>query len=172
RAWSSDVCSSDRQRVAVARALLTRPDVIFADEPTGNLDSHAGAEVLSLLGRATTLYGQTIIMVTHDPMAASHAHRVVLLKDGRATGEVRPPTRDRGHTALSDVSALCSLALWQIRIHWARFLAIGLGIALAAGFVATTLIINSSLQNSLESAVGRSFSRSEERRVGKEGRTR
>src|SRR5699024_8534284 len=80
------------QRVAVARALLTRPDVIFADEPTGNLDSHAGAEVLSLLGRATTLYGQTIIMVTHDPMAASHARRVVLLKHGQATGEVRQPT--------------------------------------------------------------------------------
>src|SRR5699024_4882369 len=89
------------------------PDVIFADEPTGNLDSHAGAEVLSLLGRATTLYGQTIIMVTHDPMAASHAHRVVLLKDGRATGEVRQPTRDSVVTALSELSALCSLSLWR-----------------------------------------------------------
>ncbi|MGC3021525.1 MULTISPECIES: ABC transporter ATP-binding protein [unclassified Brevibacterium] len=101
-----ELSGGQQQRVAVARALLTRPDVIFADEPTGNLDSHAGAEVLSLLGRATTLYGQTIIMVTHDPVAASHADRVVLLKDGRATGEVRQPTRESVVTALSELSTL------------------------------------------------------------------
>ncbi|WP_210605296.1 ABC transporter ATP-binding protein [Brevibacterium oceani] len=101
-----ELSGGQQQRVAVARALLTRPDVIFADEPTGNLDSHAGAEVLSLLGRATSLYGQTIIMVTHDPMAASHAHRVVLLKDGHATGEVREPTRERVVSALSELSSL------------------------------------------------------------------
>ena len=101
-----ELSGGQQQRVAVARALLTRPDVIFADEPTGNLDSHAGAEVLSLLGRATTLYGQTIIMVTHDPVAASHAGRVVLLKDGRATGEVRQPTRESVVTALSELSSL------------------------------------------------------------------
>ncbi|WP_209374377.1 ABC transporter ATP-binding protein [Brevibacterium renqingii] len=101
-----ELSGGQQQRVAVARALLTRPDVIFADEPTGNLDSHAGAEVLSLLGRATSLYGQTIIMVTHDPVAASHAHRVVLLKDGRATGEVRQPTRESVVTALSELSSL------------------------------------------------------------------
>ena len=101
-----ELSGGQQQRVAVARALLTRPDVIFADEPTGNLDSHAGVEVLSLLGRATTLYGQTIIMVTHDPVAASHAGRVVLLKDGRATGEVRQPTRESVVTALSELSSL------------------------------------------------------------------
>ena len=101
-----ELSGGQQQRVAVARALLTRPDVIFADEPTGNLDSHDGAEVLSLLGRATTLYGQTIIMVTHDPVAASHAGRVVLLKDGRATGEVRQPTRESVVTALSELSSL------------------------------------------------------------------
>ena len=101
-----ELSGGQQQRVAVARALLTRPDVIFADEPTGNLDPPAGAEVLSLLGRATTLYGQTIIMVTHDPVAASHAGRVVLLKDGRATGEVRQPTRESVVTALSELSSL------------------------------------------------------------------
>ncbi|MGO2037053.1 MAG: ABC transporter ATP-binding protein [Brevibacterium sp.] len=101
-----ELSGGQQQRVAVARALLTRPDVIFADEPTGNLDSHAGAEVLDLLGSATTLYGQTIIMVTHDPVAASHADRVVLLKDGRAGGEVRRPTRETVVTALSELSDL------------------------------------------------------------------
>lgn len=99
-----ELSGGQQQRVAVARALLTRPDVIYADEPTGNLDSHSGTEVLSLLHGATTRYGQSIIMVTHDPMAASHADRVVLLKDGRAGGEVRQPTRESVVSALSELS--------------------------------------------------------------------
>lgn len=101
-----ELSGGQQQRVAVARALLTRPDVIFADEPTGNLDSQSGAEVLSLLHGATTRYGQTIILVTHDPVAASHADRVVLLKDGREGGEVRQPTRDSVVSALSELSSL------------------------------------------------------------------
>jgi putative ABC transport system ATP-binding protein len=81
--------------VAVARALASRPAIIFADEPTGNLDSHAGNEVLSLLRGAVTEMGQTVVMVTHDPGAAAHADRVVFLADGRVTEDVTAPTADR-----------------------------------------------------------------------------
>lgn len=101
-----ELSGGQQQRVAVARALLTRPDVIFADEPTGNLDSQAGAEVLALLHGATTRYGQTIILVTHDPVTASHADRVVMLKDGRAGGEVLQPTRESVVAALGELSDL------------------------------------------------------------------
>ncbi|VXC02167.1 Putative ABC transport system ATP-binding protein [Citricoccus sp. K5] len=83
-----------QQRVAVARALLTRPDVVFGDEPTGNLDSATGAEVLSLLRRSSREMGQTVIMVTHDPKAAAYADRVVLLADGQLAGEITDPTPD------------------------------------------------------------------------------
>ncbi len=81
-----------QQRVACARAMVTKPAVIFADEPTGNLDSHAGAEVLGFLRDSVTQFGQTIVMVTHDPNAASHADRVVFLGDGRVVAELPKPT--------------------------------------------------------------------------------
>src|ERR1700691_5373699 len=80
-----------QQRVACARALITRPEVVFADEPTGNLDSRSGAEVLPLLRRSVRELGQTVIMVTHDPVAASYADRVVFLADGRVRGELLDP---------------------------------------------------------------------------------
>ena len=82
------------QRVAVARALVARPAVIFADEPTGNLDSASGAEVLTLLRTAVDEYGQTIVMVTHDPNAASVADRVIFLVDGKIVRELSRPTTD------------------------------------------------------------------------------
>jgi len=81
-----------QQRVACARALITRPDVIFADEPTGNLDSSSSAEVLDFLRSSVRELRQTVIMVTHDPVAASYADRVVFLADGRLSGELRQPT--------------------------------------------------------------------------------
>jgi len=87
-----ELSGGQQQRVAVARALLPRPDVVFADEPTGNLDSHAGAEVLDLLRSSARETGQTVVMVTHDPVAAAYADRVVLLADGRLAGEVHEPT--------------------------------------------------------------------------------
>jgi putative ABC transport system ATP-binding protein len=90
----SELSGGQQQRVAVARALLSRPDVIFADEPTGNLDSRAGGEVLELLRRAVTDLGQTVVMVTHDPGAAAIADRVVFLADGRISGELQAPTVD------------------------------------------------------------------------------
>jgi putative ABC transport system ATP-binding protein len=90
----NELSGGQQQRVAVARALASRPSIVFADEPTGNLDSHAGAEVLSLLRRSVVEFGQTVVMVTHDPVAAAYTDRVVFLADGRVVDEVRDPTRE------------------------------------------------------------------------------
>ena len=90
----SELSGGQQQRVAVARALAGRPEVVFADEPTGNLDSRSSAEVLRFLRRAVDDFGQTIIMVTHDPAAAAFADRVVFLVDGRVVDELAAPTRD------------------------------------------------------------------------------
>jgi len=78
--------------VAVARALTSRPDIVFADEPSGNLDSKSGAQLLEFLRRAVDELGQTIIMVTHDPIAAGYADRAIFLSDGRAVDEIQNPT--------------------------------------------------------------------------------
>ena len=91
----SELSGGQQQRVAVARALASRPQIIFADEPTGNLDSHAGAEVLSFVRQAVDEMGQTIVMVTHDPTAAGYADRVVFLADGRVVDEMLEPTAER-----------------------------------------------------------------------------
>ncbi len=91
----SELSGGQQQRVAVARALVGRPDVVFADEPTGNLDSRSGAEVLSFLRRSVDETAQTIVMVTHDPVAASYADRVVFLADGHVVGELLDPTAER-----------------------------------------------------------------------------
>ena len=88
----AELSGGQQQRVAIARALAGRPEIIFADEPTGNLDSRAGAEVLDLLRRCVREFGQTIVMVTHDPVAASYADRVVFLADGQIAGELDRPT--------------------------------------------------------------------------------
>ena len=81
----AELSGGQQQRVAVARALASRPDIVFADEPTGNLDSRSGAEVLGLLRRSVREFGQTVVMVTHDPVAASYADRVVFLADGQSS---------------------------------------------------------------------------------------
>ncbi|MEU4578047.1 ABC transporter ATP-binding protein [Nonomuraea sp. ATR24] len=88
----NELSGGQQQRVAVARALISKPQVIFADEPTGNLDSRSGAEVLSFLRTSVRELGQTIVMVTHDPMAASYADRVVFLRDGSLVTEITSPT--------------------------------------------------------------------------------
>jgi len=88
----SEMSGGQQQKVAVARALLSRPAVIFADEPTGNLDSRSGAEVLQLLRQAVDDLGQTVVMVTHDANAAAVADRVVFLRDGRVAFEIDHPT--------------------------------------------------------------------------------
>lgn len=84
-----------QQRVAVARALVARPAIIFGDEPTGNLDSRAGAEVLGFLRDSVRELGQTVVMVTRDPVAIGYADRVVFLSDGRLVDEMTQPTADR-----------------------------------------------------------------------------
>jgi putative ABC transport system ATP-binding protein len=91
----SELSGGQQQRVAVARALASRPEIIFADEPTGNLDSRSGAEILGFMRRAVTELGQTIVMVTHDPVAAGYAGRVLFLADGSIVDEMSDPTPDR-----------------------------------------------------------------------------
>jgi putative ABC transport system ATP-binding protein len=88
----SQLSGGQQQRVAVARALVTEPTVLFADEPTGNLDSKSGAEVLELLREAVETYGQTTVMVTHDPRAAARADRVLFLADGRIVADIEAPS--------------------------------------------------------------------------------
>jgi putative ABC transport system ATP-binding protein len=90
----SELSGGQQQRVAVARALASRPEVVFADEPTGNLDSRSGAEVLMFLQRSVRDMGQTIVIVTHDPAAAAYADRVIFLADGRIVDEMLEPTAE------------------------------------------------------------------------------
>jgi putative ABC transport system ATP-binding protein len=91
----SELSGGQQQRVACARALAGRPEIVFADEPTGNLDSRSGAEVLSFLRSSVREMGQTVAMVTHDPGAASYADRVLFLADGRIVDEMLDPTAER-----------------------------------------------------------------------------
>jgi putative ABC transport system ATP-binding protein len=91
----SELSGGQQQRVAAARALVSRPEIVFADEPTGNLDSRSSAELLEFMRKAVGEFGQTIVMVTHDPNAASYADRVVFLADGRVVDEMTEPTADR-----------------------------------------------------------------------------
>jgi putative ABC transport system ATP-binding protein len=88
----SELSGGQQQRVAVARALVNRPDVVMADEPTGNLDSRSGTEILEFLRRAVKELGQTVVMVTHDPMAAGYADHVLFLADGRIVDRIDDPT--------------------------------------------------------------------------------
>ena len=90
----SELSGGQQQRVAVARALASRPTIIFADEPTGNLDSNSGSEVLHFMRNAVDEFGQTIVMVTHDPYAAAYSDRAVFLADGKVVGDMADPTAD------------------------------------------------------------------------------
>jgi putative ABC transport system ATP-binding protein len=101
----SELSGGQQQRVAIARALISKPSVLFADEPTGNLDSKSGTELLEFLRSAVRDHGQTILMVTHDPRAASFADRVIFLGDGRVVSELRSPTAERVLDALKSLEA-------------------------------------------------------------------
>ena len=90
----TELSGGEQQRVAGARALVSRPEIVFADEPTGTLDSRSSQQLLAFLRDAVTSHGQTIVMVTHDPFAASHADRIVFLQDGRVVSEMREPTTE------------------------------------------------------------------------------
>jgi len=91
----AELSGGEQQRVAAARALVSRPEIIFADEPTGNLDSRSGAEVLGFMRRSVDEFGQTIVMVTHDPVAAGYADRALFLADGRIVDEMADPSAER-----------------------------------------------------------------------------
>ena len=100
----SQLSGGQQQRVAIARALIAKPTVLFADEPTGNLDSAAGADVLALLRDAVALDGQTTVMVTHDPRAAAAADRVLFLADGRIVDDIAEPTEDQIIAAMREAT--------------------------------------------------------------------
>jgi len=91
----SELSGGQQQRVAVARALVTKPEIVYADEPSGNLDSKSGGELLDFMRRAVDEFGQTIVMVTHNPLDASYAHRIVFLDDGHVVDEMAEPTTER-----------------------------------------------------------------------------
>ena len=99
----AELSGGQQQRVATARALVTRPDLIFADEPTGNLDSRSATELLTQIRRAVDEYHQTVVMVTHDPRAAAYADRVLFLADGRLVRELLAPTADRVLDAIREL---------------------------------------------------------------------
>ncbi|MGH3735513.1 MAG: ABC transporter ATP-binding protein [Micromonosporaceae bacterium] len=101
----SQLSGGQQQRVACARALASRPDIVFADEPTGNLDSRSGAEVLGFLQESVREIGQTVVMVTHDPTAASYADRVVFLADGAVVDELYAPTAESVLDTMKEVEA-------------------------------------------------------------------
>jgi putative ABC transport system ATP-binding protein len=104
----SELSGGQQQRVACARALASKPSIVFADEPTGNLDSTSGAEVLSFLRRSVDEFSQTVVMVTHDAVAASYCDRVVFLADGRVVDEIHEPRREQileHMTRLQDLAA-------------------------------------------------------------------
>jgi len=99
----AELSGGQQQRVATARALVTRPELIFADEPTGNLDSKSAAELLTQIRRAVDEYRQTVVMVTHDPRAAAYADRVLFLADGRVVRDLQAPTADRVLDAIREL---------------------------------------------------------------------
>ncbi|WP_421734241.1 ABC transporter ATP-binding protein [Cellulomonas sp.] len=101
----AELSGGQQQRVACARALVARPAVVFADEPTGNLDSSSAAEVLGFLRSSVDDLGQSVVMVTHDPTSAGYAHRVLFLADGRLVGELRDPTAETVLAALTAIRA-------------------------------------------------------------------
>jgi putative ABC transport system ATP-binding protein len=101
----SELSGGQQQRVAAARALTSRPDIVFADEPTGNLDSRSGAELLGFMQLAVREFGQTIVMVTHDPGSASYADRIIFLTDGRVVAEMTEPTVESVIDRMKDLGA-------------------------------------------------------------------
>jgi putative ABC transport system ATP-binding protein len=111
RARPGQLSGGQQQRVAIARALIGAPSIVFTDEPTGALDSETAAEVLGLLGTAVRAGGTTVVMVTHDPVAAAHADRVVFLADGRIAGEKRQPSVEAVAGQMTDLGGRGALAL-------------------------------------------------------------
>ena len=133
----SELSGGQQQRVAVARALASRPDIVFADEPTGNLDTRSGREVLSFLRGAADDLGQTVVMVTHDPVAAEYADGVVFLVDGRIALSARPSVLDR--------MSMFKLTVQNLRARKRRFVGTFVAIVLGVAFLSGTLVLGDTL---------------------------
>jgi putative ABC transport system permease protein len=156
----SELSGGQQQRVACARALINKPDLIFADEPTGNLDSNASAELLGFLRRSVTELGQSIVMVTHDPRGAAYADRVIFLADGAAVGELARPTADsvleRMRTLGPDVRTVTIKGLLAHKLRLAlTALAIVLGVTLISG----TFVLTDTLHNTFNVLFGNIYSK-------------
>ena len=147
----SELSGGQQQRVAVARALASRPEVIFADEPTGNLDSRSGAEILGFMRRAVDDMGQTIVMVTHDPVAAAYADAVVFLADGRVVDTRRPRRRRTGssssHEGLRGLIAMWRTTLKSLGAHKRRLLGTCAAVLLGVAFLSGTLVLGDTMTN-------------------------
>ena len=164
----SQLSGGQQQRVACARALVSRPAIIFADEPTGNLDSRSSAEILGFLRRSVDEFGQTIVMVTHDPRAAAYADRVLFLADGRIVDELLDPTADavlermKGFepavepadepTDGSGVTML-RLSVKSVRGHLVRFLLTAFAVTLGVAFVAGSFVLRDSIDATLDDLI-------------------
>ncbi len=155
----SELSGGQQQRVAVARALASRPQIIFADEPTGNLDSTTGAEILDFMRRAVTEFGQTIVMVTHDPVAASYADRAVFVADGKLDGELLDPdvgTDPRAHEAdrqLTMAGSTSLIARKSIRARLGRTIAIVFAVVAGVSFVSGSFVLADSLKQSFDGLI-------------------
>ena len=152
----TELSGGQQQRCACARALINRPDLIFADEPTGNLDSNSSAEMLSFLRRSVTEFGQSIVMVTHDPRGASYADRVVFLADGKVVDELADPTPDSVLERIRTMGALTcggspSRVCWPTSSGWSSP---ALAIVLGVTFIAGTFVLTDTLHNTFDNLFG------------------
>ena len=149
----SELSGGQQQRVAGARALVSRPDIVFADEPTGNLDSRSGAELLGFLRDACSTYGQTIVMVTHDANAASYADRVVFLADGNVVDEMREPDRRRRARpaqVAGGLSAVWRATFKSLLAKKLRLVLTAISVVLGVGFVAGTYVLTDTMNAAFE----------------------
>ena len=175
-----------QQRVACARALVSQPSIVFADEPTGNLDSTSSAEVLGFLRRSVDEFGQTVVMVTHDPVAASYTDRILFLADGKIVDELRDPDRDQ---ILAKMASLQDVAVTEggradvLRLTWRNLLArkvrllmstlaIVLGIGFLAGVMTFSTGLNSTFDNIVEGSTSDALVRPAGDAAGRQRRRR
>ena len=146
----SELSGGQQQRVAVARALLSRPEIVFADEPTGNLDSRSGAEILTFMRQAVDDLGQTIVMVTHDPIAAGYADRVVFLADGKIVDEMLDPTADRVLDRMKSFGGADRTAMWRVTLKGLlakklRLVLTSIAVVLGVAFMSGTFVLTDTL---------------------------
>ena len=148
----SELSGGQQQRVAVARALASQPRIIFADEPTGNLDSITGAEILTFMRKAVDDLGQTIVMVTHDPVAAAYADRIIFLADGHIVNEMTEPTAERVLDLMKSIGheAVFRIALKGILGRKARLILTSLAVILGTSFLAGTSVFSDTLNRTFD----------------------